>query len=73
MELVFVLLTPDDIVAGPSDTDTEKRRARQNIIFEMDFFLGKLGRTSGRVLLLYKDVLDIPSDIAGIGYIQRRS
>jgi predicted nucleotide-binding protein len=28
-----------------------------------------LGRTSGRVLLLYKDSLDIPSDIAGIEYI----
>ena len=68
-ELVFVLLTPDDRVADPSDTDTEKRRARQNVIFEMGFFLGKLGRTSGRVLLLYKDSLDIPSDIAGIEYI----
>jgi predicted nucleotide-binding protein len=68
-ELVFVLLTPDDRVADPSDTDAEKRRARQNVIFEMGFFLGKLGRTSGRVLLLYKDSLDIPSDIAGIEYI----
>jgi predicted nucleotide-binding protein len=68
-ELVFVLLTPDDRVANPSDSDTEKRRARQNVIFEMGFFLGKLGRTSGRVLLLYKNSLDIPSDIAGIEYI----
>lgn len=68
-EVVFVLLTPDDRVADPSDTDSEKRRARQNVIFEMGFFLGKLGRSSGRVLLLYKDSLDIPSDIAGIEYI----
>jgi predicted nucleotide-binding protein len=68
-ELVFVLLTPDDRSADTSDTNTEKRRARQNVIFEMGFFLGKLGRTSGRVLLLYKDSLDIPSDIAGIEYI----
>ena len=52
-----------------SDTDTEKRRARQNVIFEMGFFLGKLGRTSGKVLLLHKGSLDIPSDIAGIEYI----
>jgi predicted nucleotide-binding protein len=36
-ELVFVLLTPDDRVADPSDTDAEKRRARQNVIFEMGF------------------------------------
>ena len=68
-ELVFVLLTPGDRVAEPSETDTEKRRARQNVIFEMGPFLGKLGRTSGRVLLLYKGSLDIPSDIAGIEYI----
>jgi predicted nucleotide-binding protein len=68
-ELVFVLLTPDDKVANSSDTDIEKRRARQNVIFEMGFFLGKLGRTSGKVLLLHKGSLDIPSDIAGIEYI----
>jgi predicted nucleotide-binding protein len=69
IELVFVLLTPDDEIADPSDTDTEKRRARQNVIFEMGFFLGKLGRKSGKILLLHKGPVDIPSDIAGIEYI----
>ena len=68
-ELVFVLLTPDDKVAEDSDTETDKYRARQNVIFEMGFFLGKLGRKSGKVLLLHKGPLDIPSDIAGIRYI----
>ena len=68
-ELVFVLLTPDDKVAEDSDTETDKYRARQNVIFEMGFFLGKLGRKSGKVLLLHKGALDIPSDIAGIRYI----
>jgi predicted nucleotide-binding protein len=68
-DLVFVLLTPDDELAKDSDTETEKYRARQNVIFEMGFFLGKLGRKSGKILLLHKGPLDIPSDIAGIGYI----
>jgi predicted nucleotide-binding protein len=67
--LVFVLLTPDDEVAGPSDTNAEKRRARQNVIFEMGFFLGKLGSESGKILLLHKGPVDIPSDISGIEYI----
>lgn len=68
-QLVFVLLTPDDVAALGSDPDDAKRRARQNVIFEMGFFLGTLGRRSGRVILLYKSPLDLPTDIAGIIYI----
>ncbi|HEX3557629.1 MAG TPA: nucleotide-binding protein [Pyrinomonadaceae bacterium] len=68
-ELVFVLLTPDDHVADPSEPDSQKRRARQNVILELGFFLGKLGRESGRVLLLHKGPVEIPSDIIGIEYI----
>lgn len=69
VDLVFVLLTPDDRVADPSDPDSQKRRARQNVILELGFFLGKLGRESGRVLLLHKGPVEIPSDIVGIEYI----
>ena len=67
--IVFVLLTPDDLVAQIGDTDSQKRRARQNVIFEMGYFLGMLGRESGRVLLLHRGPLDIPSDLSGIIYI----
>jgi len=68
VEVVFVLLTPDDIVASGAEPNVEKRRARQNVILELGFFLGKLGRESGRVLLLYKDEIELPSDISGIVY-----
>jgi hypothetical protein len=68
-DTVFVLLTPDDRVAQPNESDDEKRRARQNVIFEMGYFLGKLGRSSGKVILLYKGQLELPSDISGIVYI----
>jgi len=67
--IVFVLLTPDDVMAQVEDSLNQKRRARQNVIFEMGYFLGMLGRTSRRVVLLHRGPLDIPSDIAGIIYI----
>ncbi len=68
-DLIFVLLTPDDTYADPEANDDVKYRARQNVIFEMGYFLGLLGRKSGRVLLLYKGKLELPSDINGIIYI----
>jgi CheY-like chemotaxis protein len=67
--IVFVLLTPDDQMAGAHQTDDEKRRARQNVIFEMGYFLGTLGRKSGRVVLLHQAPLELPSDISGLEYI----
>ncbi len=62
--LIFVLLTPDD-----QYTDNGEFRARQNVIFEMGYFLGKLGRKSGRIILLYKGNLELPNDISGVVYI----
>ena len=62
--LIFVLLTPDD-----QYTENGKSRARQNVIFEMGYFLGKLGRKSGRIILLYKGNLELPNDISGVIYI----
>jgi predicted nucleotide-binding protein len=69
VELVFVLLTPDDEVAKRGEPDPQKRRARQNVILELGFFLGKFGRKSGKILLLHKGPVEIPSDIIGIEYI----
>lgn len=69
VDLIFVLLTPDDKVVAPNDTDVVERHARPNVIFEMGFFLGKLGRASGKILLLHKGPIELPSDISGIEYI----
>jgi predicted nucleotide-binding protein len=68
IDAVFVLLTPDNIVSVPS-IPTPTRRARQNVIFELGYFLAKLERRKGRVLLLYKGQLELPSDISGLAYI----
>jgi CheY-like chemotaxis protein len=67
--LAFVILTPDDHPTGPDANDVSKRRARQNVIFELGFFLGVLGRCSGRVFLLYKGPLELPSDLSGVVYL----
>ena len=67
IDVVFVLITPDD-VGGEKDTELV-RRARQNVIFELGYFVGKLGRRSGRLILLYKSGIEIPSDLNGVVYI----
>ena len=64
-DLVFALFTPDDFVAKPKTS----KRARQNVIFEFGYALGMLGRKSGRVFYLYKGDVEIPSDLAGVVYI----
>ncbi|HLW55554.1 MAG TPA: TIR domain-containing protein [Candidatus Angelobacter sp.] len=69
VELAFVILTPDDRAAASGDSDVEKRRARQNVILELGFFLGSFGRRSGRVFLLHKGPIEIPGDLAGVIYL----
>lgn len=61
--LVFVLLTPDDFTS-------DSVRARQNVIFELGYFMGKLGRKSGRIVILCKGDVEIPSDLSGILFIR---
>ncbi|MCQ3028914.1 nucleotide-binding protein [Pseudomonas tremae] len=60
-----VLLTPDDVGASVK-AETSDARARQNVIFELGYFAGKLGR--GRVCLLRKGRVEIPSDLYGVIY-----
>ena len=63
----IVLLTPDDVGASKNETDEPKPRARQNVILELGYFLCGLGRE--RVFVLYKDGVELPSDIHGILYL----
>ena len=68
----FILLTPDDISysaseANMADSDQGKEiRARQNVIFEFGYFVGKLGRK--RVCCLYKKGVSLPTDVSGMIY-----
>jgi predicted nucleotide-binding protein len=43
-------------------------RARQNVVFEFGYFVGKLGRS--RVCVLKQPKVEIPSDISGVRYVE---
>jgi hypothetical protein len=62
-----ILLTPDDLGASKADAKVPKFRARQNVIFELGFFIAKLGRN--RVCALRKGDVEIPSDYHGVLYV----
>ena len=63
----ILLFTPDDTGKAIAEPDY-KPRARQNVVFEAGFFMGKLGR--GRVVMLVTDhSLELPSDLHGVVYV----
>ncbi|MBV9545362.1 MAG: nucleotide-binding protein [Chloroflexi bacterium] len=61
----IVLLTPDD-VGGPKVTGASNPRARQNVIFELGYFAGRLGRK--RVCAITNGDIEKPSDYTGMIY-----
>jgi predicted nucleotide-binding protein len=63
-----VLMTPDDVggVRGLA-TGELRPRARQNVVFELGFFIGALGQD--RVAALVKADIERPSDFDGVVYI----
>lgn len=67
-----ILLSPDDMAFPRGKEEDKKYRARQNVILELGYFIGSIGRK--RVLTLVKDdpssKLEIPSDYAGVVYTQ---
>lgn len=64
-----VLLTADDRGGLKSAAPEEQKdRARQNVILELGFFLGRLGRS--RVCPLYEEGVELPSDYAGVLFVK---
>ena len=60
-----VILTADDVGRAKIEKD-DRPRARQNVILELGFFLGKLGRD--KVCPLLEPGVEEPSDLRGIVY-----
>jgi CheY-like chemotaxis protein len=63
-----VLLTPDDVGRPREDEEIPLRfRARQNVIFELGYFVAMLG--SQNVCAVVKGDLEIPTDYSGVLYV----
>ena len=64
----LVLLSGDDRggLSG-SSAESYQLRARQNVIFELGFFIGRLDRS--RVVALHTPGVEIPSDYSGVIFI----
>lgn len=64
------LFTGDDIGKEKSEA-VEKQRARQNVVYEAGYFMGKLGRE--RVIILVDEGVELPSDLQGVVYTDSES
>jgi predicted nucleotide-binding protein len=60
------LMSPDDLGKAKDEAEL-KPRARQNVVFELAYFIGKLGPE--RVAALVKGDIERPSDFDGVVYI----
>lgn len=67
VEYAIILLTPDDVGYPKDKPDEAGSRARQNVILELGYFVGRLSRK--RVCALCKGSVEIPSDYHGVLYL----
>jgi len=63
----IVLYTPDDIGSVKGKAKELNGRARQNVVFEHGYLIGKLGREN--VVALVEEPIELPNDISGVVYI----
>jgi predicted nucleotide-binding protein len=62
-----VLLTADDVGHSKLAVSSIQPRARQNVILELGYFIGRLGRA--RICALNEEGVELPSDFHGVIYI----
>ena len=64
------LFTGDDY-GKAKGANSENLRARQNVVFEAGYFMGKLGR--GNVIIVADKDLELPSDMQGVVYTDSKN
>jgi len=67
VNFAIILFTPDDVGKLANEEDF-KPRARQNVVLELGFFIGKIGRSN--VAVIYDESIEMPSDYRGVEYIK---
>lgn len=65
VKAAICLFSEDDLGKSKSDENL-RARARQNVVFEAGYFIGKLGRKN--VVLLANRKIEMPSDLSGVVY-----
>lgn len=65
VSFAVILLTADDL-GNSRGIEQLNKRARQNVIFELGYFIGKLGREN--VMTLKEEDVEVPNDISGVVY-----
>jgi len=66
----IILLSPDDKgYKKDQNPESAKFRARQNVILELGFFIGKLGRNNVAAIFKNDQDFELPSDYDGVLYI----
>jgi predicted nucleotide-binding protein len=69
VSFAIVLLSPDDVgYEKDRGSETAKSRARQNVILELGFFIGKLGKSKVTTLFKNNPDFELPSDYIGVLY-----
>ncbi len=68
-DFAVMVLSPDDLVESRSQRSASPR---DNVIFELGLFMGRLGRS--RVFIVHEENADLklPSDLAGISLLSYR-
>ncbi len=67
----IVLYTPCDVGSKKGNESNLQNRARQNVVFEHGYLIGKIGREN--VCALVKGDIETPNDISGVVYISLES
>jgi len=66
-DFAIVILSPDDTGYAAAEQAKARPRARQNVVLELGYFTGKLGRQN--VVVIHKGEVELPSDYHGVLYV----
>ena len=74
VSFAVVLLSPDDLAYPREGPPNEaKHVANQNVIFELGYFLGKLGKQNVAAIYTKKKDFKVPSDYGGVLWIEYKN